>query len=80
MQRHIDKEHESGREPGLAKAGHWGFLCAIAAESSSTRSSLAPLVATRKTGGAVGDPDPPFAPKRVHHDDENLDKSETTGG
>jgi hypothetical protein len=31
-------------------------------------------------GGAVGDSDPPFASKRVQHDDENLDKSETTGG
>jgi hypothetical protein len=43
MQRHINKEHESGREAGLAKAGHCGSLCAIAAKSSSVRSGLGSL-------------------------------------
>src|ERR1700722_6184928 len=38
MQRHIDVKHEPGREPDLAKAGHCGSICAIAAKSSSAGS------------------------------------------
>ena len=32
MQRHIDVKDEAGREPDLAKAGHCGSICAIAAQ------------------------------------------------
>jgi hypothetical protein len=38
MQRHIDIKHEAGCEPDLAKAGHCGSICAIAAKSSSAGS------------------------------------------
>jgi hypothetical protein len=39
MQRHIDIKDEPGREPDLAKAGHCGSICAIAARSSSAGSA-----------------------------------------
>ena len=34
MQRHIEEKDEAGYEPDLAKAGHCGFLCANASQSS----------------------------------------------